>query len=195
MAWVTHDGFKPLIGRGRPMTWTDNTMTRTDNAMTNEFHRVIANLWRSLGLSSPRFRPEGTTTLMVDGFEIKLALLEDGHIAVSGRAGRLSTNPVRMDEQISRLLTANLRMLSHNRACCWLEDSGFDDQGAEPPMAVIEALSPCSAGSMNRLVETIGDVAHLAGEYSRELGGSAPQPRAERVEEESFSDDMVIFRP
>jgi hypothetical protein len=161
-----------------------------------EFQHVIANLWKSLGLTSPRFQPEGATTLTVDGFEIKLALVEPvHHIAVSSRAGRLSANPARMDEQIARLLQSNLRMLSHNRACCWLEDSGLDGQNPEPPMVVIEANSPWHLASMNHLVATIGDVAYLAGEYSRELGGIMPQPRVERVEEESFSDDMVIFRP
>jgi hypothetical protein len=164
--------------------------------MADEFRRIIASLWRSLGLAAQQFRPEGPVMLTVDGLELKLALIEPGHhIAVSSRVGQLSANPARMDEQIARLLQSNLRMLSHNRACCWLEDSGLDGTDPEPPVAVIEAISPCHLASMNHLVAIIGDVAHLAGEYGRELGGIMPQPRVERLKEESFSDDLVIFRP
>jgi hypothetical protein len=156
--------------------------------MADEFRRIIANLWNSLGLSSPKLRPEGTTTLTVDGLELKLALTEDErHIAVSCKAGRLSANPTLMDEQITRLLTSHLGTLPHNRACCWL-----DDQDSQTPVVVVQAISPCNPAAMDRLVGTIGDVAHLAGEYSRELGGRAAEPRAPN---ESLPDDMVIFRP
>jgi hypothetical protein len=156
--------------------------------MADDFHHVIANLWTALGLSSPKFRPEGITTLTVDGLDIKLALTGDGrHIAVSSKAGQLSANPSLMDEQITRLLTSNLRTLPHHRAGSWL-----DDQDSPTPVVVVQGISPCSSAAMDCLVGTIGDVAHLAGEYGRELSGHSAQPRAQ---EEGLPDDMVIFRP
>jgi hypothetical protein len=156
--------------------------------MADEFRRIMASLWKSLGLASPTFRPEGTTTLIVDGLDLKLALTGDKrHIAVSCKAGPLSTNPTLMNEQITRLLTSNLRTLPYNQACCWL-----DQQDSPTPVVVVQSITPCNQASMDRLVRAIGDVAHLAGEYSGELGGHPAEPRARN---ESLPDDMVIFRP
>jgi hypothetical protein len=157
--------------------------------MVDEFRRITARLWKSLGLASPKFRPEGTTTLTVDGFELKLALTEDGHhIAVSCKAGQLSANPALMEEQITRLLRSHLRTLPYNQAGCWL-----DEQDSPTPVVVVQATTPSNRASIDRLVGTIGDVAHLAGEYSRELGGRAAEPRARN--ESLPDDDMMIFRP
>jgi hypothetical protein len=156
--------------------------------MIADFDRIIEILWKSLGFAAPKRRAEATTTLTVDGREIRLALTEDGqHIAVSSKAGQLSANPSLMHEQITRLLTSNLRSLPSNRACCWL-----DDKDSSTPVAMVQAISPCNAIYMDRLVGTIGDVAHLAAEYSRELGGHPTPPRARQ---EVLPDDMVVFRP
>ena len=140
--------------------------------MEEEFRHVVANLWTSLGLSWPKFGPEGVTTLTVDGLDITLALSEDGrYIAISSRAGELSANPALMDEQVAHLLRSNLRILASNRACCHL-----DDKSSPTPVVMVQALAPCRSAFVDRLVEMIGDVADLAGECARELGGhAAPQ--------------------
>ena len=163
--------------------------------MEEEFRHVVANLWTSLGLSWPKFGPEGVTTLTVDGRDITLALTEDGrHIAISSNAGELSVNPGLMDQQVALLLRSNLRTLASNRACCHL-----DDNSSPTPVVMVQALAPCSSAFVDRLIETISDVAHLAGECARELGGHAAPPPRRRpsagLSLEDLAGELVIFRP
>ncbi|QOZ76293.1 hypothetical protein XH83_13070 [Bradyrhizobium sp. CCBAU 53351] len=158
--------------------------------MNDEFRRLIETLWQSLGLSPPRFRSGDGASLSVDGISVALTLSHDErHVVVCAPVGTLSDDPLVMEEQIVRLLKSNLRCLPYRRACCRI------DNGCSPPAVRIEAISPCLRDAMTRLVETIGDVAHMAVDYAAELG----HPKAPRLRSpapsQGHDETILIFRP
>jgi hypothetical protein len=127
--------------------------------MTDAFRDIVATLWKELGLSPPRFdRNDAAATLTVDGIALTLAPTEDGgHIAVSATAGKLSANPAAADEQVARLLAANLVTLPSSRACV-----GLDDRDSPTPTVMVRAFVPCQAAANDWLVKAISDVAYLS---------------------------------
>jgi hypothetical protein len=156
--------------------------------MIDGFEALVAKLWNSLNLPPPKLRADGTAALTVDEREVVLALSDNGsQIMVSSKAGQLSANPATMDDQIEHLLKSNLPGLLSSRACCRLVE-----QGAQTPLVMIQATAPCGLGSIDHLVEAIGDVAQMSRRYSRELN-DAPAPR--QIPDEFMLSDMMVFRP
>ncbi|GMO22368.1 MULTISPECIES: type III secretion system chaperone [Bradyrhizobium] len=158
--------------------------------MNDEFRRLIETLWHSLGLSPPRLRSGDEASLSVDGISITLALSHDErHVVISGPVGALSDDPLAMDEEIARLLKSNLRFLPYRRACCRI------DNRSSPPAVRIEAIAPCLPDAMTRLVETIGDVAHMAVDYAAELGHPKAPRLAAPAPSQGHDETILIFRP
>jgi Tir chaperone protein (CesT) family len=158
--------------------------------MIDGFENVIAQLWGSLGLATPEYAADGSALLTVDGLKVKLAAATDGrHIVVSCRAGEFSSHRALMDDQAEAILKANLCWLTVNRACVC-----FEREGSGPPVLIVQALAACNAAFMDRLVETIGDVAALASERARLLVPHGAQISQAAVKEEFYS-DALVFRP
>jgi hypothetical protein len=157
--------------------------------MSDDFRSVAAGLWRSLDLPPPAFSPEGSAVLTFGNIPIELSASGDGrHIHISARAGTLSDNPALMDDQITHILKETLRALPFSRACASLVR-----QDSKPPSIAVCAAAPCNTAFMDLLVESIGDVLHLAEKYARELARySSAAPRWQRLEEETFPDAIIL---
>ncbi len=86
--------------------------------MGMSFEKMIAVLWRSLGLPAPKYDADGSAVLVVDGLTIALSPSpDDSVILVSGKVGPLAENPLAREQQVSSILKANLVSLPVNGAC------------------------------------------------------------------------------
>jgi hypothetical protein len=163
--------------------------------MSDAFRHVIALLWRRLGLSRPSFQQDDVAVLVTDGIAITLALSADGrHILLSAKAGALSGSPLVRDQQAARLLKTNLHTLLSSRVCVCL-----DDQSSQTPAVMVRAVVPCETAFIDSLTEAISDIAHLAAEHGRELGGqfagALGGPAAPlALPNEGLADDTLVFR-
>lgn len=160
--------------------------------MSGNFETVVGALWASLGLPRPRIVGKAEVVLTVDGRSVTLALSPDErHILVAAVLGPLSSDPVRQDQQLRRMLRESLGLLTTNRAGLGLRaDTG--SAGSVGPVAAIEAIGPCrvdAAGDLTRLIE---DVLQLLDIH----GATLNQVSDRRMETEIpvTSEESLIFR-
>jgi len=158
--------------------------------MSDDFRKVIEKLWLALHLRTPSFT--GRTVLTVEGLDLELSAAADGqHMVVTGIAGRLSPHPGRCAVQVDRILHLSLQHLACNAACVGLDEN---DDGV--PTVVVRGITPCDCREMDRLAQTISDVASLTETSRRELeehsySPYAPNPRPVA----QTTDTLIVFEP
>ena len=160
--------------------------------MSDDFRDVIEKLRLALRLRKPVFTSTSHVALNIDGIDLELSAAEDGqHVMVLGIAGRFSKNPARRSMQAEKILQLNLQHLATNTACVCL-----DHGDEETPTVVIRGISPCRCAEMDRLAQTISDVALLTETHRHEFEdhpGTSPAQRSTPMT--VSSEALIIFAP
>lgn len=158
--------------------------------MAQDFRSVMSELWRKLKLGAPEFGSSHSLPLAVDNLEIDLRESADGrHVIVSGVVGRLAPDAHRREQQVRRLLQANLGFLQSNRAGLALEGS------EETATVQVEAAYPYAANRIELLVGLIEDVLYRLEFHAADLAIEPTQGAAVRPAVMSSTQETFIFRP
>jgi hypothetical protein len=155
--------------------------------MADDFRKVISDLFTKLNLGKPSFGDREAIVLTIDRREITLRESDDGrHLVVSGKAGRLSSDPRLRGEQIRRLLKVNLGMLQTSQSGVALVST------EEEAFVEVQAVYPYAMGRIDQLMSQIETVLDRLERHASELSGSAAPSRPKVVE--TVPDDAFIFR-
>jgi hypothetical protein len=161
--------------------------------MSSNFEAVVAALWASLGLPSPRIGAKAEAVLTVDGRAITLAMSPDErHVVISAEAGPLSADLVLQDQQLRRLLRESLGLLPTNRAGLRLRTAAPAQPG--DPVAGIEAIGPCRVDAVAELTHLVEDVLQLLDIHATTLSQASERRPGVPDNLPVSSEESLIFR-
>jgi hypothetical protein len=158
--------------------------------MAQDFHTLVTALWAKLKLGTPAFGPTPAISLAIDGVEVTLSESADGrHLVVSGLAGRLSRDRHYREQQVRKLLKANLGMLQSSRAGLSLE------AGADAAAVRVIAVYPYAADHLDGLMRCIEDVLYRIEFHSGDLVEAGRTPTLTNPTNAPSPQDAFIIRP